>query len=502
MRFLVLGFMAALLAIALVMVPSHVSCGPTHPPLRPGPGAGYRTQEPPMLRSRAPAVTVTPILTAGDTLYASDPDAPPFILQGRIEGLVLGSSANGISEVFASHSFGWLNGIGGGLVSRLLLDLHNMGVIAADYVIEPEDRYATLRQASIADGAVGFLKPALLVNEGTSDGPRAGVVAAVDTRNGSVRDLPWLGRGAHESAIVVPVARGNIVVVSTMGRLQGQHQIYLYIANSDADFLAGMGRLYVLGSDASGFSGEPVRNASDIQKSFPVEGAFLPIDPAAAESSPALEAAVQRAGCLNFDRLDGLAIDRERPDAFYVTDAGGIASPAGFSSTSGNFENGRLYHIVLDMMDPTRVPTIEVLLDGTRGDDIYHPAAIATDQRCVMILEDPGSRGIHPARIMRYDTRSLRLDELAECVELDRRGQALPQGVGGDWRTTGIVNASDALGEDSWLLAVQARTLRTPQTGGRWGQAGQILLLRGDRYPRRSADPQAPAKPKRPEKNQ
>jgi len=494
--------MAALLALALATLPVRVLGGPTHSPLTPGPGAGYRTQESPMVRPRAPAVTVTPILTAGDTLYANDPGTPPFIFPGRAEGLALRDAGNGLAELFVSHSFGWLNGAGGGLVSRLLLDPRSLGVIAADYVIEPEDRYALLRQASIADGTVGFLKPTLLLNEGASDGPRRGVVAAVDTRNGTVQDLPWLGRGAHKSAIVIPVTRGSIVAVSTMGRVPGQHQIYLYIANSDADFLAGAGRLYVLRSDSNGFSGEPVRGASDIQKNFPVEGAFLPIDPAAADSPQALEIAVQRAGCLNFDLLEGLAVDRERLDAFYVTDAGGIASPGSFPSSAGSFENGRLYHVVLDPIDPTRVPTIEVLLDGSRGDDLYHPAAIATDQRCVMILENPGSRGIHPARIMRYDTRSRRLDALAECAELDRRGRALPEGTGGDWRTTGILNASDLLGEDSWFLAVQARTLRTPQTGGRWGEAGQILLLRGDRYPRRSVDPRAPEKPNRSEKDQ
>jgi len=49
---------------------------------------------------------------------------------------------------------------------------------------------------------------------------------------------------------------------------------------------------------------------------------------------------------------------------------------------------------------------------------------------------------------------------------------------------------------------VQARTLRTPQTDGRWGEAGQILLLQGERYPRRSVNPQSPAKPDRPRKNQ
>ena len=135
-------------------------------------------------------------------------------------------------------------------------------------------------------------------------------------------------------------------------------------------------------------------------------------------------------------------------------------------------------------MDPTRVLTLEVVLDGSRGDDLYRPSSIDTDDRCVMIQEDPGARGIHRARILRYDTRTRRLDEIAECAEMDRKLRPLPKGQGGEWESSGIRNVSDILGEDSWLLAVQAHTLRVRQRGGRWGEAGQILLLRGDRYPR------------------
>ena len=61
----------------------------------------------------------------------------------------------------------------------------------------------------------------------------------------------------------------------------------------------------------------------------------------------------------------------------------------------------------------------------------------------------------------------------------------VPRGVGGEWETSGITNVSDFLGEDSWLLTVQAHTLQVPQDSRRYGEAGQLLLLRGARNPPR-----------------
>jgi hypothetical protein len=42
---------------------------------------------------------------------------------------------------------------------------------------------------------------------------------------------------------------------------------------------------------------------------------------------------------------------------------------------------------------------------------------------------------------------------------------------------------SDLLGEDSWLFTVQAHTINSPQNSGRYGEAGQLVLLRGPRNP-------------------
>lgn len=474
-------------------VASLAAAAPPKPPLTAGPGAGFRTRAEPMARTLRSDYTVTPILTAGDTLFSNDPGAPPFIFAGSAAGLGALDVGKRLAEVYVAHGFGWRHPPGGSLVSRLLLDSRNGGVLTADYLVEPEDRYAGFHNAALIDGRAGFLSPTLLVNEGTTDGAHHGVVAAVDVRNGIARDLPWLGVDAHWSTIIVPGTAGRVVGITAAGRFLGQTHLYMFLAQSEADFLSGVGQLYVFRSDSRGLGGDSDRSSLSLRKGPAIGGAFVPIDRGDADSPPSLEAAAQRAGCLDFVRLEDLAIDRERLDAFYFTDAGG--TPTGvFGPVAGDLEIGRLYHMALDPFDPTRVVSLEVLLDGSAGDDLYRPSSIDTDEQCVMILEDPGARGLHPARILRYDTRTRRVEAVAECAERDRKGRPLPQGVGGEWESSGVLNVSDILGKDSWLLTVQAHTLRAPQSNGRWGESGQLLLLRGSRYPRADS---APAPPER-----
>jgi hypothetical protein len=141
--------------------------------------------------------------------------------------------------------------------------------------------------------------------------------------------------------------------------------------------------------------------------------------------------------------------------------------------------------VTFDPFDPTKVQALEVLLDAGDGDDLYRPSSIDTDEQSVMIQEYPGAHGIHASRILRYDVRTRRLEPLAECVERDTRGRFVPNGVGGEWETSGITNVSDFLGDDTWLFTVQAHTVEIIQDARHVGEAGQLLLLRGARNPRR-----------------
>ncbi len=469
------GLFACASALALL-------CGYTRGPLIVGPGFGVRTPAPAMVRPLREDVTLTPILTVGDSLAPPDTVRNAFVFPPEPDGLGIRKTENGLAEVYVAHELSWHDGFSGARVSRLAIDLRNLGVLAGDYLIDGTEGYTRFCAAALVGPHEGFLAPTFLVDEEAVDGINRGIVAAVDVRDGTVTDLPWLGHFSHEATVIVPVSSGKIVAILTEDAVPGESQLYMYIAENDTEFLSGRGRLYVFRADNP--VGRTNTHLSSLAaKSRPLTGKFVPLFPDQEGTRPVgelpgrLEAQAQGVGCLNFVRLEDAAPIPNQPNAFYFVDTGdnGPYDPVTGRPVTGA---GRLYYARLDPFNPTRVEELRVLLDGDESDDVYRPDNIAADDRYVWIQEDPGERGIHTARILRYDIDTRRVEPMAECAERDAKGNYLPKGIGGAWESTGIVDASEIFGPDSWLIAVQAHNLWLPQFRNRKG-GGQLLLLRG-----------------------
>ena len=478
-------------ALLVVLFGMAALTGYTRPPLQVGPGAGFRTRAPSMIRPLRDDVRVTPILTVGDELVPPDSTVEPFVLYPAPDGIGIRKVSPGVAEIYMNHEVSARPGFGGARVSRFAVNLTTLGVLAGDYLIDGSEGYWYFCAASLVGPRQGFLSPTFLTNEESVEGLRCGVVVAVDVRDGTVTNLPWLGHFAHEATEIVPMGSGKMVAILTEDGPTGLSQLYMYIARNDSDFLAGRGQLYVFRADPSA-AGASARVPSIVSKSRPASGRFVPVDPDLSlpvEHRPAqLERLAQSAGCLNFVKLEDAAVDRDEPNAFYFADTGdpGILDPSTGRPVTGG---GRVYHARLDPFDPTRVEELSVVLDADEGDDIFRPDNLDTNDRYLMIQEDPGGRGLHPSRVLRYDPRSRALAPLAECAEVDSKGRPFGKGIGGEWESTGIVEASEFFGPDSWLVAVQAHNQTDPKFGGRRG-SGQILLLRGPR----ALQPAAPKK--------
>lgn len=478
---LTVAALAAAGAAALVLL-----CGYSRGPLVLGPGMGIRTSAPAMVRPLREDVSVVPIITVGDSLAPLDTVTIPYVFPSEPDGIGIRQTEKGVAEIYVTHELTWRSLFGGSMVSRLAIDLRNLGIMGGDYLVDGTEGYQDLCAATLVGQREGFLSPTFLINEESVEGVYRGVVAAVDARDGTTTNLPWLGHFKHENTVIVPLSSGKVAAILTEDGYRGESQLYMYLAENDSDFLSGRGRLYVFRlDDPAGRVNS--RLSSLVTKSRPMSGTFVPLAPEdpsrpVSELPGRLEAKAQGAGCLNFVRLEDAAPDREQPNAFYFVDTGAadFYDPAAARLVTGA---GRLYYARLDAFDPTRVEELRVVLDGDEGDDLYRPDNLATDDRYVWIQEDPGFRGLHTARILRYDTRTRRLDPMAECAEYDSKGRLLPKGVGGTWESTGIVDASEIFGPDSWLIAVQAHTAPVPQFRNRQG-GGQLLLLRGPGYTR------------------
>ena len=467
-------------------------CGYTRGPLQVGPGAGVRTQMPAMLRPLRDDVRVIPILSVGDTLAPPDTQTVPYVFPPMPDGLGMRTTQKGIAVIYVAHHLPYGSAFGGAWVSRLAIDLRNLGILGGDVLVDGSEDFSRFSTLSLLGSREGFLAPTLLVNEESVSGPFHGITAAVDPRDGTVTPLPWLGFFSHESTIIVPVSSGKLVAILTEDGPVGESQLYMYLADNDADFLSGRGQLYVFRADP--LRGRTNTRLSSMADKFrPLTGRFVPIgmdfSRPASEQPDQLESSAQSAGCLNFVRLEDAVADRNEPNVFYVNDCGSdnFADPTTGRPVTGA---GRVYSFTLDPFNPTVVQEMAVLLDGDASDDVYRPDNLDADDRYLWIQEDPGStRGLHTARILRYDLQSRRLDAMAECVESDAKGRLLPKGVGGVWESTGILNVSDILGPDTWLVAVVAPNLEATPFRGRGG-GGQLLILRGPGSPRpQSAKP-------------
>jgi len=84
-----------------------------------------------MMRPLQSRVRITPILTAGDTLFSNKSRGASLRLRGARRGLGTRDRGDGTAEVLVSHEDAWLGGFEGSMVSRLVLDLRNSGVLSA-----------------------------------------------------------------------------------------------------------------------------------------------------------------------------------------------------------------------------------------------------------------------------------------------------------------------------------------------------------------------------------
>ena len=166
---------------------------------------------------------------------------------------------------------------------------------------------------------------------------------------------PWLGKMAHENTIVAPGFPGKMVAFTTEDVAPGG--VYMYVASSQGDLLSGKGQLSVLTADG-------VKSEADLVKGKTYTGKFAPISQADNTDNKALRATVDKAGGTVFARPEDIIYDPADPTTLYFATTGRV----GFKGPATKDINGagRLYKMKLDANDPTKIVSLQVLLDGER----------------------------------------------------------------------------------------------------------------------------------------
>ena len=432
---------------------------------------GELTQARPYLLAEDPSqLAITPLLTSGESVG-------DYQMAGTPDGLGAYQDGDDV-VVFMNHEWRTDEGehISDARVSRLTLDPATGAVRSGSYPIDGSEGYWSFCSAFLAGPEVGFDSPVFLTGEESTGSEHGGLALAVDGGSSEVTELPWLGHIRHENQVVVPGFAGKTVVVTTDDDAAGS-ELYLFVADSPADVLSGNGQLYV-------FKADNAAGTADIAKGDDLTGTFVPVDEADNADPDALQEAVDAAGAFTFVRLEDVTYDRTTTTTIYFADTGdneepNLATPTG-DPVNGN---GRLYRLALDPTDPTKVTSLQVLLDGDAGDDLRNPDNLDANATTIMLQED--LNGYNRAadseatgRILAYDIASGALTSIAKIDQSDDPSLVVEPGdEAGSWESSGIIDVSDLFGEGAWLVDVQAHTLEVDQFGD-VDEGGQLLLLR------------------------
>jgi hypothetical protein len=370
----------------------------------------------------------------------------------------------------------------------------------------------------------------------------AGLTVALDVRTGQHRPIYGMGRHNHENNVAIP-GYGHPVVFSgddtfTSGPLTdplnpsaklapSQSQLYSYMAPSTDELLADEGDLWAFVSDTPGVrnyydvapgsgtevTGHFIKVPKDIatgknpdgselkaaDKGYPLPPTdfswqldlrFATVAPGPGIDGPqwVLEYWSDLNNVFQFVRVEDIAYDK-RPgmgNVVYIVDSGRGRTAAQSLDTNFRSTNGRIWRMVLDKDDPTKVTSLTVLVEGDDNPvktltEIHQPDNLESTPTGLVVTEDPGSSQQFPFGSTDPAATTARLwyvpfsgtPEVVAKVDQSADGpngptdvDGRPPGNLGAWESSGIVDASAAFGPGAFLIDVQAHTLWVEKAPG------------------------------------
>ena len=236
------------------------------------------------------------------------------------------------------------------------------------------------------------------------------------------------------------------------------------------------GKLYAFVSSTPGQTSELTFTSGS------VTGRWVEVPNAETLTDTQLETASDGVNAFGFIRIEDGAWSKTDANTYYFVTTG---------NGPGN-RLGRMYQVRFDPRDVLGPTTISLIYNGDAvnaagGDIAFGPDNMDVSREFAMINEDGhsdsrpqyGARG-RDGSIWRLDLATFaakRVAELNPPGTAIAAGQTAPPAVGpGVWETSGIIDASNFFGRDSWLTVVQAHPpsiAPAPNTV----EDGQLLLM-------------------------
>jgi hypothetical protein len=423
---------------------------------------GVKTAKPPYLVPTAPGVVVDPILSTGDIVPTGQ--VPSYQMSGIPDGLGGYSNSEGTYTVLMNHELGvTFPGQPAGVntrISKLMIDRATNSVLSAKYVFTGNEGFERFCSATleIIHGTPWYFTGEEAIN-GIPPAPPAGHDGSSIAMNGGTGqwwETEHFGHLQHENIVPTKLSKWFFLTTDDDFRPGQDAYLYAYIAKSFQAAITGdpaKGSLYVWKADDA-------IDSTQIHKGETLTGKFVPISQAENADSVTLKAAAAARGAFKFDRLEDAALYKPKKGRYYFADTGKAPRTL----------RGRIYQFDVNRADPTKA-SLQVILDGDAGDDVYNPDNLDTSARSIVIQEDresPFRGGPVPPnppvadsghnRVLVYDIET---GTLQSAARVDTPATLRP----GTWESSGVINAFQILGAGWWLTDVQAHNTTEFQPG-------------------------------------
>lgn len=511
-------------------------------------------------------VTIKPLITTGDTL------ANGYRFESIPDGIAV-SKDDGKVDVYVNHETSTVpfpynpatpatneNDYDNSQLSKLTVDRKTGAILRGSMAIDSSANFQRFCSNYLATEAEGFDDDILFTNEegiewinntgeafpsatGAPGARQTGVAVAHKVENGKTRVIWGMGRLNHENMVAIPGFKQRVLLTGddTFLNAPAQSQVYSYIAKDSDAVWNDKGDLWAFVSDdpaikeygdipvgsGQSISGHYIKVPRDIatgrlngtgrdlvaaDKGYPPPTAADFAADTTGRPTDGPQWVLQKWGNDNnvfkFIRIEDIAYDK-RPgmgNVVYLVDSGRGTTGA---VANGKSTNGRIWKMVFDKKDPTKVTSLSVFVEGddnpvkTPG-EIHQPDNIETTRHSLLVTEDPGGSqqfaspaepGATEARVWRVPLDNpaaaevaLRVDQTADGSAADVDGR--PNGRLGAWEASGVVDVSHVFGPHTFLVTVQAHTLWVEKGPGRdvnndgtpdWTnkrEGGQLLLVR------------------------
>ena len=437
------------------------------------------SQSPYLVRS-VPGVVTKSILTVGDSVNAK-PDGTPYRMVGIPDGLGAFDNGDGTFTVLMHHELGNTAGIArahgakGAFVSKWTIRKDDLSVLHGEDLIQqvatwnaatgsynaPAKGVALNRLCSadlppvsaFYDDGVGY--DGRIFMDGEESGAEGRAFAHL--MDGTSYELPRLGKFSRENSLANPATGSKTVVVGTDDSNGGQIYVYVGAKSNGGSPIdrAGLTNGSLYGVKVAGFPSEIAASGIPSGTRFELAG----LGSVESKTGAQLETDSKTAGVTAFQRPEDGAWDPRNPRDFY------------FVTTASFTGNSRLWRLRFDDAEhPEAGGTIAMLLGGSEGQKMMDNLAI-NERGQVLIQEDPGGNP-YIAKIRAYN---LKTGSFAEIAQHDpaRFVEGSPEFLTTDEESSGIIDASDILGDGWYLLDVQAHYA----TDAELVEGGQLLAL-------------------------